>query len=335
MMTPGKGILAADESNASMNKHLKNVGVEETEEMRKVYRDLLMTTPDFEKYISGVILYDETIRQNSISGVPFWQLLERKGVLPGIKVDKGLRPLQNFPGEQITEGLDGLSERLNEYYAMGARFAKWRAVIPVKKGLPTDEGLHALSHALTRYAMLCQEAHIVPMVEPEVLLDDPTFPEDDDHTIAECREVIERTMYALFSELKKYRVDLTGLILKTSMALPGKNIPRDGETNTLAIARETAQALKATVPPEVAGVVFLSGGQTPQESTEHLDAIAKLGPFPWPLTFSYSRAVEIPVLEAWRGDAKNVGAAQAAFQKRLSLNSLAQGGKYHRDMEGQ
>ena len=333
MMASGKGILAADESNASMNKHLKNIGVEESVDMRRRYRDLLMTTPDFEKYISGVILYDETIRQNSLSGMPFWQVLEHKGILPGIKVDKGLHPLPNFPNEEVTDGLDGLSERLAEYYAMGARFAKWRATFLVAPGLPTDEAIAANAHLLTRYALACQEAHIVPMVEPEVLYDDPHFPGDNAHTIEESRATIERVLKALFAELVRYRVDLPGLILKTSMALSGVNAAT--KADTLMVARETVAALKASVPDTVGGVVFLSGGQLPQEATENLNAIAKIGPYPWPITFSYSRAVEIPVLDAWRGTEKNVPAAQAALIRRLSLNSLAKAGKYHREMEPQ
>lgn len=319
LMIPGKGLLAADESIETMNKRLLAVGIEETVERRRSYRELLFSTPGIENSISGVILFDETIRQSGLNGVTFSHMLEAKGIMPGIKVDKGKSPLPNFPGEEVTEGLDGLRQRLNEYYELGARFAKWRAVVPVGNNLPTDEGLLANAHALCRYAALCQEAHMVPIVEPEVLL-------DGDHTIAESRKVMERTMHILFNELSRYRVDLSGLILKTSMALSGKDAK--DKAGTPEIARETVGALTSTVPESIGGVVFLSGGQTPVEATEHLQAIALLGPHPWPMTFSYARALQEPVLSAWHGEAKNAEAGQKAFAKRLSLNVLAQSGKY-------
>jgi fructose-bisphosphate aldolase class I len=319
-----KGILAADESIDTMNKRLREVGVEDTAEKRRDYRDLLFTTPGVSESISGVILYDETIRQQAKNGVPFSHMLEHQGIIPGIKVDKGKRPLPNFPNEEVSEGLDGLSARLTEYYEMGARFAKWRAVVPVGNGIPTDAGLHANVHALARYAALCQEAHIVPMVEPEVLYDGA-------HTIAESRATIERTMHALFDELVRYRIDLSGLILKTSMALSGHDAPEAADTPS--IARETVAALVASVPKEVGGVVFLSGGQTPVAATEHLQAIMAIGPHPWPITFSYARALQEPVLLEWRGDAARIESGQHAFAKRLELNCRAREAAYRPEME--
>lgn len=325
LMAPGKGILAADESVETMNKRLVATGIEQDAEKRRQYRELLFTTPALADSISGVILFDETIRQSGAGGMTFSHLLESKGIMPGIKVDKGKIPLPQFPGEEVTEGLDGLAGRLNEYYELGARFAKWRAVVPVAPGLPTEEGLHANMHAMARYAALCQQAHIVPIVEPEVLLDDAST-DDDAHLISESRATIERAVRLLMNELKRYRVDLSGLILKTSMALSGKSAP--SKATTQEIARETISALKASVPSEIGGVVFLSGGQTPVEATERLNAIALLGPHPWPITFSYARALQDPVLSAWQGNASNVGKAQDAFLHRLKLNVLARDGKY-------
>lgn len=319
LMAPGKGILAADESIETMNKRLLAVGIEQDAEKRRQYREILFTTPAVADSISGVILFDETIRQSGQGGMTFSHMLESKGIMPGIKVDKGKSPLPNFPGEEVTEGLDGLLGRLHEYYELGARFCKWRAVVPVAPGLPTDEALHANVHALARYAALCQSAAMVPIVEPEVLY-------DGNHSIAESRQVIEKTMRALFAELTRYKIDLSGLILKTSMALAGKEATVRATTQE--IARETIAALRASVPSGVGGIVFLSGGQTPVEATEHLQAIALLGPHPWPMTFSYARALQDPVLSAWHGDSKNIAAAQEAFRTRLQLNVLARDGKY-------
>lgn len=323
-MASGKGILAADESIETMNKRLREAGVEQDEEMRRQYRDLLLNTPGAEQYLSGVILYDETLRQESNDGVPFGRLLERKGILPGIKVDRGKIPLPFFEGEEITEGLDNLGVRLKEYYEMGARFAKWRAVITISEDTPTTEAIGANAHAMARYAALCQENHIVPMVEPEVLYDGA-------HTIERCREVMEHTMRITFDELMQYRVLMPGLILKTSMALPGKDSGR--EVAPAEVARHTVEALMEAVPRDIGGVVFLSGGQTPVDATEHLNAIARLGPLPWPVTFSYARALQEPVLTAWHGQEKNRTRAQEIFMHRLSLNAAAQQGKYTSEME--
>lgn len=324
LMTHGKGILAADESTESMNNRLALYGIEKTPEARRDFRDILLSTPDVEKYISGVILYEETLRDKNKNGIAFTELLKSKKIIPGIKVDKGKVPLSNFPDEEVTEGLDGLSLRLREYFSMGARFTKWRAVVKIGPDTPTDASIVANMHAMARYAALVQQEHMVPMVEPEVLL-------DGDHTQGQCAEVLRHTLEVLFGELGAYKIDLSGLILKTSMVLPGKD--SGNKATPQDVARETVAALVETVPKEVAGVVFLSGGQTPIEATENLQAIAKLGSMPWPVTFSYSRALEEPVLTTWKGAVGNIAAAQKAFTKRLVLNTQAQQGKYTSENE--
>lgn len=324
MMAEGKGLLAADASAGTMNKRLREVGVEEDEESRRRYRQLLFTTPELSHYISGVILYDGTIRQSTDDGEPFALMLERLGMIPGIKVDKGKVDLPLFPGEEVSEGLDGLGMRLEEYYELGARFTKWRSVIAISDETPTEEAIFANVHGLARYAAIVQDKHMVPIVEPEVLFDGM-------HTLERSGEVIAQTMEMLFGELARYRVALDGLILKTSMALSGKS---SGVTDTpMDVARVTMKALHASVPKELAGVVFLSGGQSPVQATANLDAIARMGKHPWPCTFSYSRAVQEPVLAEWRGLDENATAAQDAFVHRLKLNVLAREGMYKGDME--
>ena len=324
LMAPGKGILAADESVSTMNKRLAAVGVEETSEMAREYRDVLFTTKDLGSYLSGVIMFDETIRQNANDGMSFPHLLEIKGVIPGIKVDQGLSPLPNFPNEEISNGFDGLDARLDEYYAMGARFTKWRSVIRISDTTPTNTILRANAHVLARYAAMVQAHHMVPMVEPEVLY-------DGTHTIEKSADVLQRTLSILFEELSAYRVLLPGLILKTSMALPGKE--SGTPIHAPDVARETIAALRASVPAETGGVVFLSGGQTPVQATENLNAMAQYKDLPWPITFSYSRAIEEPVLDAWRGKERNRKEAQEALLKRLKLNVEARNGTYTSHME--
>lgn len=324
MMHPGKGILAADESESTMKKRLDSISVPATEENGRRFRDLLFTTPHLEEYLSGVILFDATIRQNSDKGINFSRLLESKGIIPGIKVDKGTELLPNFPKEEISHGLDGLRVRLREYYELGARFTKWRSVIRIGDDTPSDVALHANAQVLAHYAGIVQEQKMVPMVEPEVLF-------DGTHTLERSGEALERTLTTLFDALKAFRVSLKGLVLKTSMALPGRDsgIPLDHH----AIALETVKVLKRTVPEETAGIVFLSGGQTPVQATENLNAIAGLGKLPWPVTFSYSRAIEEPVLEVWKGMDQNVEEAQKALLHRLALNVAARKGTYKKEME--
>ncbi len=323
MMQDGKGILAADASATTMNKRLAAVGVEQDEEWRRKYRQLLFTTPGFSEGISGVILYDGTIRQSADDGTPFAKLLEQHGVVPGIKVDKGKVDLPNFPGEQVTEGLDGLKERLEEYYEMGARFAKWRAVIPIGEGLPNEAAIEANAHALARYAGICQEVGIVPMVEPEVLI-------DGDHTIGRCDAVMRATLGTVFYELERYRIDLTGTILKTSMVLSGKERGMDAPE---AVADHTVGVLRDMVPQELAGVVFLSGGQFPEQASANLNAIMRRGPHPWLMTFSYSRALQEPVLSAWEGVDANIEEAQRVFKHRIDMNVAARAAQYDSSME--
>jgi fructose-bisphosphate aldolase class I len=324
MMASNKGILAADESASTMNKRLRSIQVAETEENGRRFRDLLFTAPDVEKYLSGVILFDATIRQRSNTGEEFPRLLESKGIIPGIKVDAGVEPLPNFGNEVISRGLDGLRLRLKEYYALGARFTKWRSVIEISEETPTDVVIDANMHVLAQYAGIVQEANMVPMVEPEVLF-------NGTHTLERSGEVLEKTLNRLFEMLKEFRVSLPSLILKTSMALPGRE--SGIAFDPYAIARETVRVLKTTVPKETAGVVFLSGGQTPVQATENLNAIIEQGEMPWPVTFSYSRALEEPVLEAWKGEDKNTKEAQNALIKRLSLNVKARNASYKKEME--
>jgi fructose-bisphosphate aldolase class I len=324
MVANGKGILAADESGGTIKKRFDTIGTESTEENRRRYREMLFTTKGVVDYIGGVILFDETIRQSTSDGVPFAKYLNDLGMIAGIKVDKGAKPLAGFPGETITEGLDGLRERLNEYVGLGAKFSKWRAVINIGKGIPTDFCLRANAHALARYAALCQEAGLVPIVEPEVLM-------DGDHSIERCAEVTSRALELVFSELKEHRVELPGIILKPNMVISGTDA--QNRAGPEQVARATLDVLKKYVPSEVPGIAFLSGGQSAEEATEHLGVMNQMGPLPWELSFSYGRALQAPALEAWRGKEEQFEAGQKALYKRARLNSLAHLGKYDSQME--
>jgi fructose-bisphosphate aldolase class I len=326
MVARGKGVLAADESSGTCEKRFKSVGVECTEENRRAYRGLLFTTPGVEQYISGVILFDETARQKTNDGVLFPDYLARKGIIPGIKVDKGTADLALCPGEKVTEGLDGLRARLAEYFKLGARFAKWRAVITIGEGIPSHACLYANAHALARYAALCQEASIVPVIEPEVLL-------DGNHTVERCEEVTEATLRATYAAMAAHNVSFEHLILKTSMVVSGKDCPR--QANVEEVAERTVRVLKRTVPAAQPGIVFLSGGQSDEAATAHLNAMAAMKGLPWPLTFSYSRALQNPALKTWRGQAANAAAAQKAFHHRAHMNGLAAQGKYKPELEKQ
>ena len=324
IVADGKGILAADESDGTIKKRFDSIGVESNEEARRAYRDLLFTTEGAEEYIGGVILFDETLRQSSADGTPFPKLLESKGIVPGIKVDTGAKPLALAEGETVTEGLDGLRERLNEYRELGARFAKWRAVITIGKDIPSEYCIWTNAHALARYAALCQEANIVPIVEPEVLM-------DGDHTIERSFEVTSRTLHAVFTELRDQRVQPEGILLKPNMVLPGYECPQQGSDEE--IARETVRCFRRHVPAAVPGVVFLSGGQSEEEATSRLNAMNEIGPHPWKLSFSYGRALQAAALKAWGGKEENVEAAQRAYYHRAKMNSAAQTGTYAPDME--
>jgi fructose-bisphosphate aldolase class I len=324
IMAPGKGILAADESNATMGKRLKSIGVENTEENRIGFRGALFTAPGWEQNISGVILYDETIRQ-SVGGTSVPKLLASKGVIPGIKVDKGSKALAFADGEEVTEGLDGLRERLQEYYALGARFAKWRAVINVGDKIPSQYGIEANAHALARYAALCQEADIVPIVEPEVI-------GDGKHSIERSFEVTDAIQNAVFRELHLQRVHLPGILLKPNMVVPGYESGQ--RSNAQQVAEMTLTCLRRNVPAAVPGIVFLSGGLSDEDSTEYLDAMNKLpGAKPWTLSFSYGRALQQSSLKVWAGKSENVDRTQREFLRRAKLNGLAAMGKYSREME--
>ena len=324
LVAPGRGILAADESTGTIAKRFAKIETPSTAVTRRAYRNLLFTTAGVEAFISGVILFDETIRQAADDGTPFPQLLAKEGIIPGIKVDTGAKNLAGFPGEQVTEGLDGLRERLVEYHGLGAQFAKWRAVITIGPGIPTATCIAANAHALARYAALCQEVGLVPIVEPEVLM-------DGDHTIERCAEVTEDTLQVLYAALHEHRVWLEGTLLKPNMVLSGKACPQQASVQEVAAA--TVHSLRATVPAAVPGIVFLSGGQTAVVATEHLDAMNKMGPHPWELSFSYGRALQDPPLTTWRGNAANVAAAQKAFYHRSKLNGAARYGKYTSAME--
>jgi len=324
LVAPGRGILAADESTGTIKKRFDGIGVESTQENRRRYRQLLFSTPAIGEHISGVILYDETIRQADDDGVPFTDVLIRAEVIPGIKVDLGAKPLALFPSETITEGLDGLRERLQEYRELGARFAKWRATLSIAEGLPTDFALEANAHAMARYAALCQEAGIVPIVEPEVLM-------DGDHHIDACEVATARTLQALYAQLDAHRVDLPGTLLKVNMVLCGKGCPR--QAGPAEVAEATVRCLKANVPADVPGVVFLSGGQSDEDATVHLNEMNRSAPHPWELSFSYGRALQSPSLKAWGGNPANVPAAQAAFAHRARMNGLARGGAYSAELE--
>jgi fructose-bisphosphate aldolase class I len=319
-----KGILAADESTGTIKKRFDSIGVESTEEMRRSYRDMLFTTAGFEEYVGGVILYDETIRQSSSDGTSFAELLTSRGVIPGIKVDVGAKPLALRPGEVVTFGLDGLPERCEEYVSLGARFAKWRAVITIGDGIPSRGCILANAHALARYAAICQEAGLVPIVEPEVLM-------DADNTIEVCCEVTDRTLAAVYDELWEQGVDLEGTLLKPNMVIAGK---QSGEQAPAAkIAELTVDLFRRVVPAAVPGIVFLSGGQSEVEATENLNAINRVDGAVWPLSFSYGRALQASALKAWGGDSANVEAGQAAFLHRARMNALAAAGEWSAEME--
>ena len=324
LVAPGKGILAADESDGTIKKRFDTIGVESTEENRRAYRDLLFTAPGMEEHISGVILFDETIHQSSADGTPFPELLESKGVIPGIKVDKGAKPLAGSPEEKVTEGLDGLRDRLGEYRELGARFTKWRAVIEIGDGIPSYTCLHTNAHALGRYAALSQEAGLVPIVEPEVLM-------DGDHTIERCYSITEWMLKETFQELYYQRVELDGMLLKPNMVLSGSEAPEQADVDE--VAQATIRCLKNCVPAAVPGIVFLSGGQSDEIATEHLNAMNALGPHPWELSFSYGRALQAPALKAWRGDESNLQAGQEAFAHRAKMNGLARSGEYSKELE--
>ncbi|AMN47609.1 fructose-bisphosphate aldolase [Steroidobacter denitrificans] len=324
MVAKGKGILAADESSGTIKKRFDNIKVESTQETRRSYRELLFTAPAAADYISGVILYDETIRQKTKDGTPFPQYLQGLGILPGIKVDMGAKALAGFPKETITEGLDGLRERLAEYHGLGARFAKWRAVIDIAEDIPTAFAIEANAHALARYAALCQEAGIVPIVEPEVLM-------DGGHTLERCEEVTNQVLAAVFAQLHSHRIHLEGTILKPNMVISGKKCPMRAAAQQ--VAEATIRCLRRHVPSAVPGIAFLSGGQSSPEATEHLNRMNVLGPHPWELTFSYGRALQEEALQAWGGKPENVEAGQKAFLRRAKFNGLARSGAYDAKQE--
>lgn len=325
LVAPGKGILAADESHPTMAKRLIRIGVESTEQLRRDYRELLFTAPGLAEHVSGVILFDETMRQAAADGTPLPQILLRAGIIPGIKVDGGTRPLAGFPDEVVTEGLDGLRDRFADYAARGARFAKWRAVIRIGSGRPTAGCIEANAHALARYAALAQEAGLVPIVEPEVLM-------DGDHSIDTCAAVTTRVLHAVYDELVAQRVTLRDSLLKPNMVLPGADARE--HVDDAEIAARTVAVLRDSVPAAVPGIVFLSGGQTPEQATARLDALNRLAPQPWQLSFSYGRALQAPVLDAWHGLAENAAAAQEALLARAWLNGVARHGRYQPSMEG-
>ena len=324
IVTEGKGILAADESDGTIKKRFDSIGVESTEENRRAYRDLLFTTDGVEEFISGVILFDETIRQSSADGTPFPKLLESKGVIPGIKVDKGAKPLALAEGETVTEGLDGLRARLEEYRGLGAGFTKWRAVITIGKEIPSEYCIWTNAHALARFAALSQEAGLVPIVEPEVLM-------EGDHTIERSFEVTSRTLHAVFTELRDQRVQLEGMLLKPNMVLSGYDCPEQASHD--GVAAETIRCFLRHVPAAVPGIVFLSGGQSDEDATANLNAMNAMGEHPWQLSFSYGRALQAPALKAWGGKEENVDAAQRAYYHRAKMNSAARTGMYAPEME--
>ena len=333
LVAKGRGILAADESDGTIKKRFDTIGVESTEESRRAYRDLLFTTPGVEDHISGVILFEETIRQSSADGTPFPKLLASRGIHPGIKVDKGAKALPSAPGEKMTEGLDGLRGRLEEFRALGARFAKWRAVITIGDGIPSGYCLDVNAHALARYAALCVEQGLVPIVEPEVLMDGP-------HTIERCYEVTSRTLHRVFGALATQRVPLEQILLKPNMVISGSECatrasasPRRGASVEQQIAEMTIRCFRNHVPAAVPGVVFLSGGQSDVEATVNLNEMNKLADLPWEVSFSYGRALQASPLSAWSGEAKNVPAAQDAFRHRSLCNGKARYGEYTEEME--
>jgi len=324
LVAPRKGILAADESGGTIKKRFDSIGIESTEDNRRAYRDLLFTAAGSAEYISGVILYDETIRQTALDGTPFPKLLEGLGIIPGIKVDLGAKDLAHATGEKITEGLDGLRERFAEYAALGARFAKWRAVITIGAGIPSEYCIWANAHALARYAALAQEAGLVPIVEPEVLM-------DGDHSIETSFDVTCRTLHAVFTELRDQRVQFEDMLLKPNMVLSGYDASQRAGVQD--VAEQTLRCFRRHVPAAVPGIVFLSGGQSDEDATAHLNAMNAMGPHPWELSFSYGRALQAPALKAWGGEDANVDAGKAAYLHRAKLNSLARAGSYSPDME--
>ena len=324
LLAQGKGILAADESFPTIGKRFKALDIPSTEENRSAYREMLFTTPGLSEFISGVILFDETLRQRTPGGVPVPELLAQEGIIPGIKVDRGAVPLPNFPGEKFTQGLDGLRERLGEYHDLGARFTKWRAVIAIGEGLPTETCIEANAHALALFAALSQEAGLVPIVEPEVLM-------DGDHTLGRCEEVTRTTLERVFDALFDQRVTLEGMLLKTGMVLSGKDCPQ--QASLAEVAEATIRCLRRVVPAAVPGIVFLSGGQSDVAATERLNAISAVSDAPWTLTFSYGRALQDAALKTWRGSAANAARAQAALSHRAKCNGLAAQGKYSSDLE--
>lgn len=324
LVAKGKGILAADESSGTIKRRFDSIKIESNENTRRAYREMLLTTKGIEEAISGVILFDETIRTATSDGTPFPLVLAKKGIMPGIKVDKGPIDIPGFPGEVVTEGLDGLRGRVKEYRELGAKFAKWRAVITIGDGIPTATCLKANAHALARYAALCQEGGLVPIVEPEVLL-------DGSHTIERCQEVTEQTLKVTFAELFEQRVYLEGMILKPSMVVPGKDCPKQASVEE--VAERTIRCLKRTVPAAVPGIAFLSGGQSAEKATEHLNAMNSMGPHPWEVSFSYARALQDPALKAWKGEPGNVATAQKIFYHRAKCNAAARYGRYNKEME--
>ena len=324
LVRKGRGILAADESGPTIAKRFKAIGVESTEENRRAYRSLLVATAGLGDFISGIILYEETLAQRADDGTPLPQLAARQGIVPGIKVDAGKIALALAPGDEITQGLDGLAKRLDGYKQQGARFAKWRAVYNVSDALPSRLAIEANAQALARYAAICQEQGVVPIVEPEVLI-------DGDHSMARCAEVTEEVLHQVFDALHRHRVVLEHMLLKPSMVVPGKE--HANQATVAEVAGETLRVLRRTVPAAVPGINFLSGGQTPAQASANLDAMNRLAPLPWALSFSYGRALQDPVMQAWRGQAANVRAAQAALLKRARLNGAACEGKYSASME--
>jgi fructose-bisphosphate aldolase class I len=325
MVAPGKGLLAADESTATIKKRFDVINVESTEKSRRDYREMLFRSSEaMSRYISGVILYDETIWQDASDGTPLVEIIEQSGAIPGIKVDEGTQALPNCPGELVTVGLDKLAERLKKYYDRGARFAKWRAVIDIGQNIPSMTAIHVNAHALARYAALCQAAQIVPIVEPEVLM-------DGDHDIDRCYEVTQRVLNKTFQELRVQRVALEGMILKPNMVVSGKKNAK--QASVAEVAEKTIRMLKACVPAAVPGIAFLSGGQSDEEATAHLDAMNRIGSLPWPLTFSYGRALQAAPQKAWSGKPENVAAGQRALIHRARMNSLAAKGEWKADLE--
>ena len=325
MVAPGKGILAADESSGTIKNRFDAIGVESTEDNRRDYRELMFRSKEaMSKYISGVILYEETLHQKAKDGTPLVKLIEQAGSIPGIKVDKGVKPQPYCKGEVVTDGLDGLGERLSEYRKAGARFAKWRAVYDIGEGIPSYANIRANGHALARYAALCQVNDIVPIVEPEVLMDGA-------HDIDTCAKVTEFVLKETFQELYYQNVPLEGIVLKPNMIVPGKKSSKQASVQE--VAEKTVKVLKACVPGAVPGIAFLSGGQSDEDATAHLDAMNKIGGLPWPLTFSYGRALQHAVQQSWKGKSENIAAAQRAFSHRAEMNGLAALGKWKKDLE--